>query len=199
MKGVVLWVDDFSEVKHSSLETFKAYANLIKSIKEKGKDVHVLYGGYFSYALHKLGVTSISHGVGYGESKPTTISPSKGGPPLVRYYIKDLKCFFTLDRALVILRKFPELICNCHSCRRVMQGDPENIIKFENEEALSNFHFLECRFNEKKYVSNKSLNEIVLEMEKVSEKYQSIEDLGADISMGYMRIWIDALKPHLKK
>ena len=93
-----------------------------------------------------------------------TISASaqeKSGPAPVRYYLKDLHSFLTLENALILLRKRPDLICSCSVCQRVMRDNPENVTRFENEEALAEMHFLYNRYQERKMIANSSLPDVI--------------------------------------
>ena len=117
IQGFVIWIDDFQEHK-SSPAAISAMIELVKKLNKRNKEIHILHGGYFSLLLKHFGVCSVSHGIGYGEAKSGAIARSRGGAPLVRYYIKELRRFYTLDTAEDILTRFPELICDCVACRK---------------------------------------------------------------------------------
>ena len=62
-KGIIVWIDGFSE-REEELELVKSFISLVKEVRETGKRVHILNGGYFSLLLTHYGVTSVSHGIG---------------------------------------------------------------------------------------------------------------------------------------
>jgi len=203
--GYCVWIDDFDE-KRATEPQIAGFIRLIKSLAFPNSRVVIMHAGYFSLVLHQFGVSGICHGLAYGEALSATAAARRGsGGPPIRYYLKDLHHFLTLPDALLVLRKRPDLICTCPICMRIVRGDAENVIRFENEEALAEMHFLFNRDIEKRDVAKKSIRDLLnyltisemlyndigeLKKEvKINEKYQE----RSIIDPQYLNRWITAI------
>ena len=152
--------------------------DLIKRLSSTNQQIIVLFGGFFSLILYYFGVTCVSHGLAYGESRSIGATAQQGtGPAPIRYYIYGLHRFFTLDDALKILRERPGLICECPVCTRVMAGDPERVTMYQNEETLAEMHFLYNRYQERDLISNSNLQNSIEHLEWIIDINEDIDEI----------------------
>ncbi|WKZ60535.1 MAG: hypothetical protein QY309_03455 [Cyclobacteriaceae bacterium] len=207
-KGHCIWIDNFDE-RDARKNEIISLGNLIKLLARDGKQTLIMYGGFFSMLFFKFGLTGISHGIAYSESKSmfSMVRQSSGAAP-VRYYIPMLHQFVTIENALTILRVRQDLVCDCPVCKKVMRGDIENITRFLKEEELAEIHFLLNREKEKKLVSGfENLNDIVhyldyiLDLNKgidaITRKYKISETKYEDrpiVTFEAMKAWKSAFE-----
>jgi hypothetical protein len=196
-RGYCVWIDDFDE-RYVTASELTGIRSLVEALSAEGQQIVILYGGFFSLALYHFGVSCVCSGLAYGEARDISASTQqKGGPAPVRYYVRDLHTFLPLDSALALLRQRPDLLCACPVCSRVVQGDPENVTRFVNEEALAEMHFLYNRFQERKMLGQSSLEDTVEHLDWILELN---DDLGqitrrnrygqeAIIDLGFIRRW----------
>jgi len=163
--GYCVWVEDFDE-RQATRSQAGGLIKLISTLSKENQQVVMLYGGYFSMLLYHFGLSCICHGLAYGEARSVTATAQKGsGPAPIRYYVLELHRFLTLPDALIILRKRPDLICNCPICQRVIQGNPDRVIRFESEEALSEMHFLWNRAKERRIIAQASIDDLIEDLD----------------------------------
>jgi hypothetical protein len=151
--GFCVWIANFDERDAKSSE-IKSLIKLLEILSDNNRrQILMLYGGFFSLLLFKYGVTGISHGIAYSESKSidAAIKQTGGGVP-IRYYVPKLHQFLTIDNALLILRERPDLLCDCPICQRIVQSNIENITRFKDEEEFAEIHFLYNRNLERELV-----------------------------------------------
>jgi hypothetical protein len=209
--GYCIWIDNFDE-RTVEAEEIEGFINLVKALSNRrSRQILIMYGGYFSMLLFNVGVTCVAHGLAYGESKSAMAAVQQSsGPAPVRYYILELHRFLTLQSALLVLREKPELICNCVACRRIVRGNPENITKYEDEEALAEIHFLYNRDLERKMIGESTPKQIIehlewslilnSDIENITKTYRvgdSYEERSI-VTMDYMNEWLKAFKKRLK-
>jgi hypothetical protein len=109
--GVGLWIGGLDEYA-SDVESLRLYRDVVRSLD---KPVWLLFGGYYGALLSYDGVTDLSHGVLYTESKRVT-GPVGSGPPADRYYVRPLHRFYDPARAIRAMELAPELRCRCSEC-----------------------------------------------------------------------------------
>ncbi len=132
--GILLWVDDFCEAQASAAELLRL-RSLLSGLRELGKPVVNLYGGFMSMALcHDVGdrlLAGVCHGLEYGEDR--AVIPVGGGVPTAKYYLPDLHermKFVDVARVLTSLGwlndapTFHSNVCNCETCLDTIAGDP---------------------------------------------------------------------------
>lgn len=161
-KGFCLWINDFKEIE-ANVHEIQGLIKLIKLLSgNKKRDVFMLFGGYFSLLLYHFGLSAISHGTSFSESRWVKASVQKGsGPAPIRYYIRDLHRFFSLDDAIRVLYKRDDLLCDCLVCRQIVKGNPENIARFQTEkEELAEIHFLYNRYQEKQEIGKATIKDL---------------------------------------
>ncbi len=176
--GVWLWFSRFNE-KEASETRLRAFRFFVEELSETVR-VFNMHGGLFSLALSRIGMSGISHGVGYGEQKD--VIPVIGqSTPTVRYYLPDLGCRLSvpqIERALYDLgvttaEGFFEYICDCSICRGVIGTDiggfssfgdlhystAESKRKAQTPAAAKRcrFHFLLNRARERNQMRNKDV------------------------------------------
>ena len=211
-KGICLWINNFDESVRG-VEYLKSFRKLVEGYKKKNLKVFNRHGGYFSYLLSKFGMTSVSHGIGYGFRK--NIMPVLGGgTPTINYYFPDLHGKFG---AVKIIRMFDSLgvknhddffkkICNCAICKGVIKDNLNNFSKGFGETRPSEkknqkevqtpaaakrarFHFLLSMLKEKKNVDMKELEQLISQL-KSAKDIAEFPVLDAK----YIDNWIEALK-----
>lgn len=196
--GICIWIDDFDERNISENEAI-AFISIISFLKQNAFKVVLLNVGYFGILTHLFGADVVSHGVAYGESKSMAMSVSrKSGPVPVRYYVPDLHTFFTVDNAFLLLRQFPELICDCPVCRRIVRKDPRNILNFKKEEALAELHFLYNRRFEAETVGRIGAGDAIDQMSMQYTLYGDFarHKLGTtpkSAALDHLSVWSNAL------
>jgi hypothetical protein len=205
-KGFILWIDDFSESTDANKESIQAIAKLVYRLSRTGADITFLHAGYFGMLFNYFGATGICHGLGYGEVRSGTKTAKGGGPPPVRYYIKDLHTFLTLDRSLELLRAKPELICDCPICKKVIGNDPENVTNYAGEDDLADLHYLYVRAKEKDFINSRNIEDAIEDLDFTLKLYNDLDKVTRKatdrkgktyeeqiVSSAYLSIWKDSL------
>jgi hypothetical protein len=204
--GYCLWVEDFDE-RFATEGQISGLITLTAALSAGGRQVVMLYGGFFSMLLYYFGMTCVCHGLSYGEAKTLGAATQKGsGPAPVRYYILQLHRFLTLPDALIVLRKRPDLLCQCPICTRVLGGDPERVTQFNEEEELAEMHFLYNRDQERKMIAAATLAEAVEDLEwsltlnndiaEITKKFKTrvgFEERSI-VNPTYLNEWMTALR-----
>lgn len=193
--GVWLWFSMFDEweVQEKYLLGFK---NLVERLSKKGLDVYNRHGGYFSLALNKLGMTGISHGVGYGEKKDVLQIKGPPNAPIVRYYLPDVYKRFGVPDIEVCLdglnimtpADFHKKICDCVICKGVVKNSVLDFQRFGDMHLATptskrqtqtsaaakrcRFHFLVNRIREREFVAGNDLAAIIHRITNAQEKWK---------------------------
>jgi hypothetical protein len=203
--GNCVWVDGLDE-REATVEEIAGLITLVDALARGGRQIVIMHGGFFSLLLYRFGATCVSHGVAYGEAKSALAAAQQtSGPAPVRYYVLELHRFLTLADALQVLRERNDLICNCLACRRVVRGNPENVTRYENEEALAEIHFLYNRNLERRMVGESTREQIVEhlnwsislneDIEQITKRYRVSWGYAEKpiVDLDYMRRWRDAI------
>lgn len=145
LDGCIIWVDELDEVASSQylLGNFKKMCQLLI---QKFRFVLNLHGGYFSVLLGSdLGgrcLSAVAHGPEFGEFR--SVVPVGGGIPISKYYIPDIHVranyrtaldWFETAKWLISAQVFHHEVCNCHECRRVINQNADNFVKFDEGEV----------------------------------------------------------------
>lgn len=154
--GLLFWIDGFNELKVDE-ETIMSLIYFIQEYKKLNpkKNIHSLYGGYFSQLLSSIGLSGVSHGIGYGESKE--INAIGGVPSVQKYYMPKLFQRMTPESTIKLLNNmklstkedFFDKVCNCNICKH-------NI--FDNNIDLRFFIYLDDMDSSKNLRSNARVN-----------------------------------------
>lgn len=120
-----LWVSENEETRMSSPRGVRLL-RIIDAAQERGINVHQAFGGSFSTFALSRGLTSVSHGVNYWESKSWEPLAS-GGLPVARYFYPPLRerlrvpdAIAALDSTIETPSDFHEIVCSCPTCLRVV-------------------------------------------------------------------------------
>lgn len=110
---LVLWVSDLNDIR-SQISDLVAYGSAIRNAKARGQSVFGLYGGFFSVLLASSGLSGMSHGIGYGESRNWVELPQSGPPPK-RYYLPSIHRYVGQELAEQIWQVGIDR-CTCKIC-----------------------------------------------------------------------------------
>jgi hypothetical protein len=186
----------------------RGLVELTRALAGDRRQVVMLYGGFFSMLLYYFGMTSVCHGLAYGESRSIGATAQQAsGPAPIRYYVLELHRFLTLENALTVLRQRPDLLCNCPACRRIVRGNPERVTLYQEEEAMAEIHFLHNRNQERTLIAE-SPKDLAIEnlewtlvlnedIDRITRPYRvssGVEERPI-VDPGYIRAWRDALRP----
>lgn len=213
--GVWLWFSMFDEweAQEGSLRNFK---ELVRQLSESGLEVYNRHGGCFSLILHELGMSGISHGIGYGERKDVLQITGPPNAPIVNYYLPDVYKRFGVDviersfdsLGVTTPKDFHESICDCAICKGVIKNDLSDFGRFGDTHYATpkskrrsqtpaaakrcRFHFLMNRIAEKDFVSRNNIASIVEKLRQAQNKWQPS---NLFISFDHVGRWINALVP----
>lgn len=192
-QGFCLWVDGMRESNIRQIEA-EGLIDIVWTLSSrKTRPVLMMYGGFFYMLLYHFGLTGVSHGTLFSQSKGAMDAVRQtSGPAPVRYYIRELHDFFTLESSLLLLREIDSLICNCQVCKRIVRGKADNITGFRNEEALAEMHFLYNRWEEKQQIAKATLTDLVDYLNTVYDLYEG--DVKR-ITKTYKMPWGEEEKP----
>ena len=210
--AVWLWFSNFKE-DTASIAKLTAFRQLIETLSAS-VDVFNLHGGYFSLALSKIGLSGLSHGVGYGEQKD--VVPVIGqSTPTVRYYLPAVRkklsvpeierCFEALG--IRTTDDFHRHICDCVVCKGVLAsglaafgefGDMHRSTPMSRRSAQTpaaakrcRFHYLLSRAKESRSVTEQTIEAIVGELEGAYTKWSEQPSVADDC--GHLQRWKAAL------
>lgn len=139
--GFTIWIDGLNE-HESSTTHLKALSDLALELRADGKrEVLNLHGGYFSIlagsTLGKNAFSGVAHGPEFGEFR--AVVPVGGGIPIARYYVPQLHARIRYREAADMFRRkgwlntaavFHQNVCQCDTCKSVIDGNPSNFVKF---------------------------------------------------------------------
>ncbi len=196
---VFLWVDNYQQTAVTAPH-IKSVRSLINALRKEGLAVESLYGGFLMILSHFDGLDAISHGILYTQHKAISTTPGSGGAP-ERYYIPAFHEFRSLSQADLILRRHPELMCDCPICEETVAGKPDNFIRFSDKPELLRKHFLEVRRQEADAIEASDLHDEIDNLRDTYSKYdESIRELpnpdavvsGASMDgLAYLQHWAD--------
>lgn len=218
--GILLWVSDFPE--HLADErSLTSFVDLCLRLKESGKPVVNLYGGYFSILLWKIGLDGVCHGPGYGEDRG--VIPVGGGPPELKYYFTPIhKRISYRDVEFLIAQEvwetqdeFMSEVCSGKICKATLQAGLQGFYEFgvmelkrrddngSYYEVMSTAsrermkkHFVEAKSIEHRNVSVQDGKQLIAQLEESYSKYKKY--FGKN-DLAYMERWVNTLKNSLNK
>jgi hypothetical protein len=139
IERVVVWVNALDELRRSHDELAE-YGRAIADFSRKSGRAFALYGGFFGVLLQNVGLSGLSHGIGFGESRAWIELPESGPPP-ARYYLPQLHRYVQPDEATQLLFADERLAnCDCEDCG----GEPPIALDYR---ALMS-HSVRCRASE---------------------------------------------------
>jgi hypothetical protein len=190
-----LWLSPLNEEKISE-SRLHALAEGIEALKDAGRRVYNMHGGYLSALLSKRGMTGFSHGVGYGESKD--VVPVIGViVPVVNYHYPPLHIrvgIAEIERALSDLGisdadDFHDKVCDCTVCKGVLAGDLKNLRQFgelvlkvgnvkksQTPDSAKKclLHFILARRKEIDHVAELTVEELKQELRDTAAEYAAL-------------------------
>lgn len=212
VNAVWLWFSKFRE-DSASITKLKAIRQLIEGLSQN-IDVYNLHGGFLSLALSRVGLSGLSHGVGYGEQKD--VVPVIGqSTPTVRYYLPGIRkrlsvpqierCFDALH--ITTAEHFHEQICACVVCKGVLaeglaafsefgemhRSTPASRRSAQTPAAAKRcrFHYLLDRADECSAVSKLALAAIRGQLEEAQHKWREQPTITSDCE--HLERWINVL------
>lgn len=227
--GHLIWIDEFDE-QNCSKKQIDNYVKLIKGIrKKKTQEIINLHGGYFSILLSgdfaDNTLTGIAHGPEFGEFRG--VVPVGGGIPIARYYVPALHSrvkVYTVQQyfsALGYLEDpniFHEKICNCNTCKEVINNDINNFSQFgesipktvnrgnrgyaniryssQNATKFCLEHYLRKKDEEFKELKNLTLETILSKLDDSYREYEVVADIQ---SIEYLKVWSKVLKDNFTR
>jgi hypothetical protein len=209
-----LWISNFVE-QFAGVDEIRNLVELCHRFRDAGIELYNLHGGFLSVLLSKHGMTGLSHGVGYGESKD--VIPVIGViVPTVNYHLPPVHVrapMLDLERAFPGLHirsaeDFKRKVCDCTVCKGILRGDLNNTHEFgdtvikvgntkESQTADSakkcRFHFLLARKKEVERVSMSSLADVKKDLLDSYREYSSLPQfLALQGKAEHLRTWASA-------
>jgi hypothetical protein len=194
--GVFIWISEFHDSGRESEATVRGYLSLVRALIQKGRPVYVLYGGYPSLLLMKLGLKGICHGLCYGDSKSVYQIPSTGPPPS-RFYLTFSKTKVPLVEAQALYASKPRRPCSCSECaafgsNRTKWSQLEVNAFFRrlrSDEALPKHHFATCRWEEARAVSRRSLDTLLSDWDQLWTENSALDPGSIDVRRTALDLW----------
>lgn len=210
-EGFALWPTSFNEQRATAGQV-AGLAQLVSSLALSGRPIISMYGGYFSAALASLGLTGISHGVGYGEQRDV-VPVVGGGLPPAKYYLPDIHEEVYIHDLVSLARdldetQFQQTICRCVICRGLLQGGVNGLLdqygeivrrpygnSFKDFAAptvyrLTRFHFMQNRSRELRELPARNRAEIAAQLIDAYNRFAG--PLGSN-RVTFLRTWASAL------
>jgi len=196
--GVGLWVGGLDE-QTADVASLQAYRALVSGLR---LPVWLMFAGYFGILLSGEGVTEVSHGVFYTESK-RILGPVGSGPPAERYYIQALHRFYEPTKAFQILDLLPNFACECPECPDLdtlragsvaAQADKAHHMAWVRKLQR---HFLAARRREIETVASRSRSELLAELTETSAEVGSVPAslrAAAGLRADHLDRWVRALR-----
>lgn len=138
---VFVWVSGLNEQKATQSQLLN-YSSLVRGLAERGTKPRAFYGGPFSLGLGTVGLTGISPGICYSESKDVAVTPTGGGFP-TRYYVPLNRVKVALANAARMFASNADLVCDCGVCgakmpaRRARRGPRPDVAEAIEEMAAA--------------------------------------------------------------
>lgn len=191
--GILIWIDNFSEDEVSE-EDLSIFIDVVVALKQSGKSVHNLYGGYFSVLLQKLifPLDGTCHGLEYGESRG--VVPIGGGVPISKYYFPPLHKRLPYADLIKALNAngwgeegstnadFSDKVCDCIQCRDIPKFGESKPGKPNKKGIQRNYptmeakrhslrHYLYSKVREFKDVAEKDIVPLLEDLEAMHLRY----------------------------
>lgn len=183
--GFFIWVNDFKE-EDASLKQLEGLVKLVAALSSFRKPVIKLYGGYFSALLWHVGLTGFSFGLGYGSSKNIFAYGRAGGVPNPRYYVPELHRFLSLPKAEDLLRRYPNLMCDCPTCKAVIGSNLANFSGMWDANRAAE-HFLNARLRELNDLSQRGIGSSLACLEQSVQNFD--RQLLSSVNIDNLRRW----------
>jgi hypothetical protein len=189
--GLIIFINNLKEYS-TTANMLKRYVTLVLALRDTGKPLFGLFGGYFTLMLRKVGLGCFSNAIGYGEYRDSGYS--SGGQAVRRYYIPKLHRYFPDTEAQSILDVVNEkwLRCQCPVC-----GGRKRITDLSSQQLLD--HFLNARFSELIYSRDHDLETLLDELTETVARLKKLELPQVPIRDAHLVEWNDALRPYVEE
>jgi hypothetical protein len=185
--GLILFINDLQECKVPT-DTLQRYARLVTVLRDVGKPLLGMFGGYFTLMLRKLGLGSFSNAVGYGEYRDS--SYREGGQAIRRYYLPSLHRYVTDIEAQSLTDIVNEdwFRCACTVCRSRPQ-----FTDLTSEQLLT--HFLNSRFTELQDASRAQLANLITAIDETTARLNALGAVFPRTLYEHLSRWSQTLRP----
>jgi len=201
--GLILWISGFNE-RRSNVADLTAVAMAVRELSQRVETIHMLYGGYFSLSLATLGLSRLSHGICYGDSKSIDVKATGGGFA-TRFYLKGLKMKTVNTNAQVLFSDHPVQPCRCPVCAELwrasgMSGRGKPTVKQIEayfsmiDEERAGAHFMETRYEEAVGLRGQSANEIASLLRRMKADAAPIPVRDYDLESDHLGRWAETLE-----
>lgn len=213
--GYMIWLTDFNEPS-VTISQIKGFLELVNILSGSNRDRPVvnMYGGYFSMLLESVGLTGISHGLGYGERRALVPAVGGGGMPAAKYYLKaiheeiSMRELRQVANTISSTEEFMGEICQCTICSHLLSAGPRRLADSFNRTdrkpfgnsfrdyatqevyKLARFHFLSNRNAEVTEINNSPLSDLLEQLEMGHNDFQN----KLVLDLGYLHRWSRALR-----
>ena len=174
----IVWVEDLDESRtittDDHIRKLTGFRKFVEQSVAADRRIINLYGSYFSAVLLKSGLEAFCNGPLYGEYKSS--SASLGGIPPVRVYIPSLHRFYIYSQAIQLLEMYPHLFEEFPEGSRKLFSTLPELAKILGDVTLAQEHFINCRNQEKDFVANSSMEDIIAHMEETYDAIGPFED-----------------------
>ena len=147
-----------------------------------------MYGGLYSFLLHKYGLSGVCHSICYGEHK----DPFMIGGMLanVRYYQPLIRSKIPFSRRYEIEKTLDLDKCDCKYCKELPDVSTDS---FGKQMELCGKHFLRVRANEINEIEHTS-GKVLSNMKAVYEQAKKLDRILAyDSFYDQLDSWNDAI------
>jgi len=201
--GVMLWVSGFVE-RQSSISELRAVALAVRELSRKVETIHMLYGGYFSLTLASVGLSRLSFGICYGDSKSVDFKATGGGFA-TRYYLSQLKMKTVLPNAQTFFSDHPAQPCHCAVCTRLckeagISGKGKPTVRqigsyFDRMDGeSSNAHFMAARHDEANALRTLSPRDIARYLRQMEAEAAPLSVRQYELHSDHLGRWAQALE-----
>ncbi len=184
---ILLWIDNYRELDEA-VDQLRELRNTVSTYHSKGVRIGMLYGGYFSLLLGKVGLWAFGNGVGYSEYRAFPELPATGAPP-ARYYVYGLHRYHQRDVAaqlsVITNNKFRIPV---HLNSPLASKDPASL---SYHELMT--HFVISRGAEIETVDAFDLADLRDELVGTADFVESNSQLSRLVEVRYLRRWAEAL------
>lgn len=187
-KGILIWISEFRDNIRQSKSTIQGFVDLVYGLTKPRRPVYSLYGGFPSLLLTSKGLTGVTQGLCYGDSKSAEQIPSQGPPPS-RFYIPFSRTKRPLVEARSMYAQKPRQPCDCPEClllsHKKSKWDRVDVQAYfrrlASDDAKCKRHFAACRWREREALVTKGLGAVLSEWDAQWKANQDLEPESFEI------------------
>ena len=187
--GFIFYINNIHE-KVTNLSQLYGYIKLLLEFKKLKRPLIAARVGNLGLGLLYLGVDAFSSGIASLSSfsaETLLFNRQKGYKMKRKYYIPQIFSYVDIDKAVDILKHYPNLICNCKFC----EGNSDEI----HLNKISKLHFLEIRRDE---ISNINANpDINFFIDRVISAIKILKKLSRDytfVRYNHLESWLSVFE-----